>query len=446
MSVEPYVIAAIVEEGTPKKAFQAGITVEDFEMCDDEWNWIIRRAEQRKPINPRLFKQAFPEFDFIRSRERLVDLLDELKQERVLVAVSSGIEEVLVDLDRENVVEKAMALREVLGSALKIHSAASDILMKDDWRQHARRLKELSILSENQQMAGIPTGIAHFDHHFDGLQPQTTYLVLGRPGDAKSMLLEKFGVEGAWDGRRVGLFSPEMTEHQHQCRIGTLLSAKREIQQALGLKGAFRNRALFTGRGFNLPEYRRFRAWLEENMEGEVILFNQKYRRQKQSVSYIEGKIEDFGLDMVIVDPIYKLRPPSRRGTKWEELSEIVDGLVDLAHAYNIPVLMSNQAGRALVGKRGDAPDKDSSHGGDAPVQESNCVFGVKHYSEEHIMKVNCDKNRDGEPFRFTMRFFPNIGVMEDVTPIKGGYYNGYDPDKAKELVKHLEKEEAGNA
>lgn len=441
MSVESLVIAALVDEGTPKRAFTAGVSEDDFEIHDEEFAWIVRRAENGKPISPRLFKKQFPDFDFILSKEHLGDLLDELKAEKVFVAVSSALDEIYSGddpLSQENALDKASSLREILGDVLRVHAPQSDVLIKSGWESAYERVKNLSILRENGEHAGIPSGLTHFDHHFGGFLPETTYLFLGRPGDAKSFTLGKFGTEGAWSGHRVGFFSPEMTQHQHYCRFHTLLSAKPEVQQALGLKGAFRNRALKEGYGFNLKQYRRFLQWLESELPGEIHLFTQKYQRQKMNTSYIESRIEEYGLEMIIIDPIYKLKPPRKRGSRWEEIGEITDSLVDLSHTYNIPVIMSNQANRGLVGKRDDAPSKDSSYNSDAPVQEANCVVGVKHYSEERIMKYKCDKNRDGEPFKFSAKFHPNIGVLEDVTPIKGDYFNGYDPEKASELHEAL--------
>jgi hypothetical protein len=439
VSVEAMVIAALVDEGSPKKAFQVGVTTEDFEIHDEEFEWIIRRAEQRKPISPRLFKRQFPEFDFILPKEHLGDLLDELKQERAFLAVTSALDEIYTGddpLSQENAAEKAILLREMLGDVLKLHAPHSDIAIKGGWESAYQRVKQLSILRANGEAPGIPTGITHFDHHFGGLQPETSYLFLGRPGDAKSFTLAKLIIEGAWAGYRMGMFSPEMTEHQHNCRFHTLLSAKREVQEALGLKGAFRNRALKDGvltKG-QMWAFKNFLKWLDDNMKGEIHLFTQKYRREKMNVRYIESRIEDLGLDAIFVDPIYKLKPPRKRGNRWEELGEITDALIDLSHTFNIPVIMSNQASRALMGKKGDPPDKDSSFGADSPVQEANCVIGVKHFSDERVMKYNCSKNRDGEPFRFTAKFHPNIGILEDVTPVTGDYFNGFDPEKASEL------------
>ena len=443
MSVEAYVIAALVDEGSPKKAFQAGVTEDDFEFHDEEFAWIIGRAERRKPITPRLFKKQFPEFDFIKPRESLKDLMEELKQERAYLTISSAIEQIIAGeapLDQENALEKALELRELLGDALKIHAPQSDVLIKGNWQDHFDHMKQLSVLRENGEIPGIPTGLNHFDHHFGGLQGEASYLFLGRPGDAKSFSLGKLAVEGAWAGYRIGFFSPEMTEHQHRCRFNTLLSAKKEIQEACGLQGAFRNRALKDGRGFNLKKYKRFLDYIENEMAGEIVLFTQKYRRQKMTVSFIESRVEDLGLDAVIVDPIYKLKAPSRRGNRWEELGEITDSLTDLAHGHNIPVVLSNQANRAMMGTKGDAPSKESSFGSDAPVQEADCVIGVKHESEQRIMKYRCTKNRHGEPFNFAARFVPNIGQLEDVTPITGDYLNGYDPEKAEELAAALKE------
>lgn len=445
MSVEALVVAGIVETGDLKQAFRAGINRADFEIYDEEFDWVIRRYESRKPINARVFKTKFPEFDFIVSDEGLDDLITELKDERAYVAVASAIEEVYNgenSLSQENAMDKAMELRDALAETLRLHAPNSDVAVRSDWRDSYGHVKKLRMLRQNGEAPGISTGIAHFDHHFGGLQPETSYLFLGRPGDAKSFTLAKCVVTGAWEGFKMGVFSPEMTKHQHNCRFHTLLSAMPDVQKAAGIKNAFRNRALKDGtltKG-QLFSYKRFLEWLDDEMKGEIHLFTQKYRQERMSVSYVESRIEDYGLDAIFIDPIYKLRSPRKRGNRWEELGEIVDSLVNLSHTYNIPVIMSNQASRALVGKRGDAPDKDSSFGADAPVQEANCVIGVKHFSDEKQMAYNCSKNRDGEPFKFKAKFHPNVGVLEDVTPIKGNYLNGFDPVMAEQVADALEE------
>jgi len=443
MSVEAFLIAALVDEGSPKKAFQQGISEEDFEMHDDEFKWIVRRAENRKPITPRLFKKHFPEFEYIMPAEKIDDLIEELKAERAFLAISGGIDEVLADLSTENAIPKAIQLREQLGAAVRSYSPVSDVLIKADFSSHLAEQKEIAERRASGETVGISTGLKNLDHHWGGLQPATTYVVLGRPGDAKSFLNAKFAVEAMLQGARVGFFSPEMTERMHRCRFATLLSSHKEIQEACGLTGAFRNRALKDGYGYNIKKYKRFLEYCDRELEGEIALFTQKYRRQKMSPSYIESRVEDLGLDLVIIDPIYKLRSPRRRQLRHEELGDIVDSLQEIAMGFNIPLVMSNQANRAMVGSRGMAPSKESSFGSDSPVQEGDCVIGVKHFKDERLMRLNCDKNRSGETFKFEISFWPNVGKMEDITPVKGDYLNGYDPEKAKELRAALREADA---
>jgi replicative DNA helicase len=404
---------------------------------------MIERVESKQPITPLFFKQKFPEFDFITADESLSDLISEFKKERAYVAISSAIDEMLggeEPLEPDNALEKSAQLSEILEQVQRSAGVHSEVLIKAGWEDHYNRMKNLSILRDNGDIPGIPTGLAHLDLHWGGLQGETAHLYLGRPGDAKSFSLAQLAVECAWHGYRAVVFSPEMSEHQHYARFHTLLSAKEEVQDALGFKEPFRNRALREGRGFNLKNYKRFLQWWSEQ-QGEIVLFTQKYRREKMTINYIKNRAKEVGADLIIIDPVYKLSPPRRRGTRWEELSEITDGLVDIAHEFNVPVVLSNQANRAMVGSKDDAPSMNSSYGSDTPVQEADVVVGVRHFSDEHILKLSCTKNRYGDRFRFTAKFLPNHGILQDVTPLQDEYARGFDPEAAMKLSEELDNE-----
>lgn len=446
MSVESLVIAELVAEGSPKKALQLGITDDDFEIYDEEFAWLLERAERQKPINPRLFKQAFSDFEFIRPHERVEDLIDELKQERAYLAVASAIDEISQDLTGENAMEKAAQLREILGDTLRIHNPASDVLLKADWESHWAEMKRLKKLHDSGHELGISTGIKSLDHHLGGLVPGRMIVTLGRPGDAKSYLIAKFAVEAMKQGKLVGLFSPEMSEFEHRCRVHTLLSADPKIQKDCDLTQAFRNRALMEGHGFDMKRYKRFLKYINGDMKGEIFLFTQRFRRVKMNAGYVEQKIEDFGLDLVIVDPIYKLRPPRKRALRHEELADIVDSMQELAESFNVPIVITNQAHRLQGNARGNAPHKDTSFGSDSLAQEGDHVIGVKHIDDEGRLILRCTKNRFGGNFQSDIRFRPNIGLMEDLTPINDdAYFNGSDDDKTPEDIKEIIGEAHGH-
>lgn len=444
LSVEAFVIAALVQEGTPKKAFQANVLPTDFTIYEEEYQWICAQAERQRVINWRRFQQAFPEFEKVVPNENTSDLLDELKSESGFMQVQAALEQAHEELTPDNYMEQADFLKEVLSDVMRVHSPSSDVMLTGNSDDYMRRMKELTVIRDRGETPGIPTKIATLDAHWGGLQSGRVYLALGRPGDAKSFTLAKFNVEGFLAGYRMAVFSPEMNEDEHRARVATLISADPRVQEELGLTKAFRNRAIMDGRGYNYKAYRRLWKWIEEQ-PGAITLFTQKWRMAKMTPAYIESKIKDLGIQCVTVDPIYKLKASARvRGDDWQRLAYITDELCDLAKSHNIPLLMSNQAHRQQ-GNRGDAPHKDNSFGSDAPVQEADYVFGVKHISEERKLVLRCTKSRWGEDFRVDVKFVPNVGVFDDVSKFKPDqFYNGHEDgstDLVKDAIADLEKD-----
>jgi hypothetical protein len=155
------------------------------------------------------------------------------------------------------------------------------------------------------------------------------------------------------------------------------------------------------------------------------------------SVAYIEGRVDDLGLDMVIVDPIYKLKV-AKRQLRHEELGDITDQLQDLCQMRDIPVIVSNQAHRQ-ASLKGQAPDKDTSFGSDTPVQEASYVIGVRYFEDEGVMQLRCTKSRFGSGFKLDVRFNPNTGYLSDDTPVEGNYYNGKDEEFRAKVKEALE-------
>lgn len=445
MSVEAFCIAALVDEGSPKKAFQAGVVPRDFVMYEEEFEWVVDRASRQRSINRRVFQQAFPDFEWVVPNERLQDLLVELKDESGYSQLRAAMEQVSDELTPDNFTEKADFLREVIANVLRVHSPASDVILNVNVKDYLQRMKDLQVIRAAGETPGIPTGIPTLDRHWGGLVNGRSYLVLGRPGDAKSFTKAKWFVSGFLDGRMMAMFSPEMNEDEHRARIATLISADPRVQEELGLKRAFRNRALNDGTGYNYKTLKRLWEWIEQQ-KGGMVLFTRKHRLGKMTPSFIESKISDLGIEAVFVDPIYKLRPSERtsRGiTGSEKIAQITDELCDISESYDIPMVMSNQAHRQM-GNRGDAPTKDNSFNSDAPVQEADVVVGVKHITEERKLIMRCTKNRWGEEFRVDVRFVPNIGMMQDVSRKDKNYYNGHEDgssEATKAAVEEIEKE-----
>lgn len=429
MSVEAAVIALLVEEGTPKKAFQAGVSADDFELYDEEFQWIEKRYTNKQSINPRIFRERFQDFEWIVPAEQLTDLLAELKQERAFTRLNAAIETVGADLEIDNAIEKAQELREYVTEIVRVHAPHSNIDLGQNWQDRMNRIKKLRALRANGEFAGIPSGLKHIDFNWGGFIDGRVTTVLGRSGEGKSLTIAYFIANAILAGYRIGFFSPEMNQHEHECRLHTLLSANETVQQKCGLTRSFRNRALMEGHNFPIKKYQRFLQFLD-GIQGRCVLFTQQYRREKMSVSYIDAMIEDLKLDMVVIDPIYKLKPPRNRGgNKVWELGDLISDIEDMAKGHNIPVIITNQAHRQVgVNARRRAPSKDTSYMSDAMIHESDHVIGVRYDAEDHILRMRCSKSRFGGEFDIDVRCYPNIGMMKETTEPKGDWYNGGQP------------------
>jgi len=429
-SVEQAVIALCVEEGSLKKLYQAGVTAEYFEMYDEEFQWLEKQAQKHKPINPRRFREKFPEFDWVVPAEEIQDLVEDLKQERAYVTLRAAIETVDESLEPDNAVGKASELRDYLSEIIRAHAPVEDIDLGGNYKAHLERIRQLRVLRENGEVAGIPTGFKWIDHNWGGLIDGRVITVLGRSGEMKSFF-QAAVIAAAWKaGYRIGLFSPEMNEHEHTCRMDTLLSADPLIQKECGITAAFRNRALMEGVGFPLKKYERFKEF-QSSMRGRCILFTNKYRREKMTPSFIEAKIEDLRLDFVVVDPIYKLKSPKKRDSKVWEIADLIDEIEDIAKGHNIPIIISNQSHRQMgIKQLRRAPGKDSSYMSDAIIHESDHVIGVKYDPDDHLLYLNCSKSRFGGEFDISCNCHPNIGLIEETSQPQVDWRNGYHGER----------------
>lgn len=446
MSVEALVIASIVNEGVGglRKVYQQSISTEDFVTYEEEFRWIEDRVAHKLPINKRVFIRKFPDFEFLPPEERLQDLLADLKNERAFMDMRALLETISDELEVDNAVEKAQQAHDILRQITHQHAPSSDFALISGWREHLEEQRRLRNLHQAGEPPGIPTGLKHIDHHWDGLVNGRMIVVLGRPGEGKSFLTEKFGAHAIFNKYRVLKFSPEMNRHEHACRLHTLLSAYPEVKAALGLEYSFRNRALMRGMGFSMKKYKRFLEWLDEEC-GEMILMTKTHRRTAMTPAFIESKIADIGPDLVIIDPIYKLASVRQRDSRIAELSDIADALQDLAESYNVPIVVTNQAHRQASG-RDDAPHKDSSFNSDVPIQEADHVIGVKNISEEKRMILRCSKSRFGQDFRFELKFYPNTGVMKETEEPTGSYFNGHDEDVEDEELREIVDKAVGRS
>lgn len=445
MSAEALTITAVVEDPAAlRKLYAGGISYRDFPEYEEEFRWIEKRLGSKKTVNRRVFRQKFPEFEWPGvPKESIEDLAAELKEERAFEEVNAIVATFAETLERDNAVELATQMRERLSLVTRHFLPMSDIDL-DDWQDTIAEMKQGMLLAKQGIDPGIPTGFAHLDHHLGGWMPGQFIEVLGRTGEGKSLKTTRFGWTAKKHGFNVGMFTPEMSKHEVRSRYHTLASADKDVQKAVGLERSFRNRALFFRRGFNLKMYEKLCRHLKEDYQGSFHMLSGLHRAEKMSVGYIEDRIVELELDLVIVDPIYLLQPvrTTQSGNEWQETAWTAEALHFLSERYNIPIIFTNQA--HLANAKDDAPHKSDNFGAKGMLHLADYVIGVKHISEDNRMIVRSSKSRFGEGFRYEVKFYANTGVIKELTPVVGSYFNGKDHDVEEDELEAMVKQAVG--
>ncbi len=303
-------------------------------------------------------------------------------------------------------------MREVLGEVVKTFSPHSDISVKD-YTRHYERVRQNKLIAKAGQTVGMATMIPTLDYHYDGLIGGRLIAILGRPGEGKSVTVAWLAAVAMLNGEKIGIFSPEMDEFEHTCRLHTILSAFPKVQKDLGLSHSYRNRDLMRGTNFNMKDYKKFCEYIQEELPGECFIFTKKYRTTALTPQYIASRIEDLGLNGVVADPFSKITLSHRR--KDDRLGEAYDkvgALQELGEENNVFVVATNWSTRQQgIGKSEKAPNLDDSFGSDALAQEADHVIGLKHDAEDKTLTMRCTKSRFSKPrFNVFIDFHPNTG------------------------------------
>jgi DnaB-like helicase C terminal domain len=427
VSVEALTIAAVVQGGAPalRSLYSSGVSVQDFPIYEEEWTWIENRLGRRKVVNRRVFTETFPDFEWRMPRESLSDLASSLKEERAFDELNSIVQTLAEGVTKDNAVELAVDMRDKLTMLTRKHAPLDDIDL-DEWITVAEEMRQGMILAKQGMTLGVLTGDPWLDHHLGGFLPGQFIEVLGRTGEGKSYKMVAFGWAAKKQAKNVGIFSPEQNAHETRCRYHTLASADPKVKLDLGIRHSFRNRALMQRQGFNPKAYQRFLEYMRA-MPGSVHLLAGTGMKERMGVSYIEDRIVELELDLVLVDPIYLLKPVRihREGNTWQETAWIAESLHVLSERYAVPIVFSNQAHEGdSIRAREDAPHKSGGFGSKALNHLSDYVLGVKHVSEERRLIMRCSKSRFGAAFRYEVYFDANTGVTKYDNAPDWNYYD----------------------
>ena len=206
--------------------------------------------------------------------------------------------------------------------------------------QHTQTMKEA--LSKNWDTVnngnphGVKTGFIDIDQLLDdALYPPDFMVIAGRPGDGKTSLLLSIAKNAAESGKRVAVFSLEMSNEQVVMRIismetGVPFGAMRRGRMTREQWGKYNSA---------VEKYENLPLYLND-LPAITISQIQRVLRELQA---LHGKI-----DLVLVDYLQLGGADNKHNTREQEVSEVSRGLKAVAKEFDVPVLAAAQLSRAV--------------------------------------------------------------------------------------------------
>jgi len=245
------------------------------------------------------------------------------------------------DLDAAELVEKAEKA---------IFAISQDQVKKDFKRLSSITPEVIEKLEEryqNQQsVTGVPSGFTDLDRMTSGFQPSDLIIVAGRPAMGKTSLAMNMACNAASEGRKVGIFSLEMSSIQ---LVARMISSDAEVNSHRIRQGDLSQEdwarvSNSSKRLFDFP------LFIDDTPGVSVVEMRSKCRRLKA----------EHGLDMVIIDYLQLMSGSSfgNRGGRYEnrqnEISAISRSLKIMAKELETPVIALSQLSRAPEQRKDD--------------------------------------------------------------------------------------------
>ncbi len=317
-------------------------------------------------------------------------IVKEQAMKRSLMSAASKIIDYSLDegLAANELLDKAEA--EIFALSQR-HLSKSFTAVKDALAESFDRLDELH--KQGEGIRGVPTGFKDLDDTLAGMQKSNLIILAARPGVGKTSFALNIAQSLAVKYKRpVGYFSLEMSKEE---LVDRLLVAQADID-AWKLKTGKLGEEEFTKLSSAMGELAEAPLYIDDTPALSIIEMRTKARRLQV----------DHGLDMLVVDYLQLARSRNLEN-RVQEVSEISQGLKNLARELKIPVLALSQLSRSVETRGGKKPQLSDLRESGSIEQDADVVMFLWREDDEGTENVVLDiaKHRNG-PLKTVKLFF----------------------------------------
>lgn len=264
--------------------------------------------------------------------------------------------------------------------------------IKDALAESFDRLDELHKRAGG--LRGVPTGFKDIDDTLAGLQASNLIILAARPGIGKTALALNIAQHISVNEKLpVGFFSLEMSSEE---LVDRALVAQADID-AWRMKTGRLDEEDFTKLSEAMGILAEAPLYIDDTPALSVLEMRTKARRLTA----------EHGLQLIIVDYLQLMRSLRHRESRVTEVSEISQGLKNLARELKVPVLAVSQLSRAVEQRGSPRPQLADLRESGAIEQDADVVMFIWREDDEDIESIELEvaKHRNGPLRRMKMRF-----------------------------------------
>jgi replicative DNA helicase len=244
------------------------------------------------------------------------------------------------------------------------------------------RLDELH--KQGEGLRGVPTGFSDLDDALAGMQKSNLIILAARPGVGKTSLAMNIAQHVAVQLKRsVGFFALEMSKEE---LVDRLLVGQADID-AWKLKTGKLNEDDFTKLSNAMGELAEAPLYIDDTPGLSLLEMRTKARRLQA----------EHGLDFLIVDYL-QLAHSRNLENRVQEVSEISQGMKNIARELKVPVLALSQLSRAVETRGGNKPQLSDLRDSGSIEQDADVVMFLSREDSENLENYTLDiaKHRNG--------------------------------------------------
>lgn len=264
--------------------------------------------------------------------------------------------------------------------------------VKDILSESFDRLDELHKTAGS--LRGVPTGFEELDKTLAGMQDSNLIILAARPGVGKTALALNIAQNAAFKYRMpVGFFSLEMSREELMDR---LLVAQAEID-AWKMKTGQLSEDEFAKLSDAMGELYETPLYIDDTPGMSILEMRTKARRLQA----------EHGLKLIIVDYLQLARPVRNLDNRVQEVSEVSQGLKNLARELKVPVLALSQLSRQVESRGVKRPQLADLRESGAIEQDADVVMFMWHENDDDLESLTLDiaKHRNGPLRSLKFRF-----------------------------------------